>query len=322
MKLTRGQDPANRSSAEGAEREPVGNSSGSAWRDLHGLRAGLEGLRDLMDRLLGPDGCPWDRAQTLDTLRPFLVEETYEVLDAMGDAPAHRDELGDLLFQIVFQSALREREGAFDLDDVVTCIREKLVRRHPHVFGDAPGEAPSEVRTPEDVERQWAEIKARERGGKQPHDDPFARIPRGLPALSRAAKLQQAAARLGFDWPDIDGAIAKMFEEWRELSSAREAGDPAEIRDELGDLLFVLVRIAQKLGVAPDDALARANVKFERRFGEVLRRCRDAGMDPATAGLAELDALWTAVKTAEPATAPPVATTTADAPAATTKPGA
>jgi MazG family protein len=284
MKLSRGQGEANRTGAN-----PV--SAG----DAAGLRPGLDGLRDLMARLLADEGgCAWDRAQTLDTLRPFLLEETHEVLESMDDPGEHCGELGDLLFQIVFQAALREKDGSFDLDDVIDGITEKLVRRHPHIFGDASGETLDAAA----VERQWAEIKARERQG-QP-DDPLARIPRGLPAIARAAKIQRAAADLGFDWPDLEGAMAKVREECDELDAARQHGQPAAIREELGDLLFVMVRVAQKVGVDADDALRRANAKFERRFGEVLRRCRAAGIDPKTAGLPVLDALWTAAKADEP----------------------
>ena len=250
-----------------------------------GLRDGLPGLRDLMDRLLDPErGCPWDQVQTLDTLRPYLLEEAHEVLEAMPDPQAHRGELGDLLFQIVFQAALREREGAFDLDGVVEAIRTKMIRRHPHVFGERTDEA----LTPGDVERQWAAIKAAERGGDGPAD-PLAGVPRGLPALQRAWRLQDKAAQVGFDWPDVGGAVDKAREEWEELEQARAKGELEEIREELGDLLFVLVRVASKLGVEPEDALRRANAKFERRFGFVMERCHAEGIAPERAGLAVLD---------------------------------
>jgi MazG family protein len=269
-----------------------------------GLRDGLPGLRDLMDRLLDPvRGCPWDQVQTLDTLRPYLLEEAHEVLEAMDDPRAHRGELGDLLFQVVFQAALREREGAFDLDGVIEAIRSKMIRRHPHVFGpgqaagDAPAAASSEL-TAADVERQWAAIKQAERGGDGP-PDPLAGVPQGLPALQRAWRLQDKAAQVGFDWPDVEGALAKVREEWEELENARAAGMPEAIREELGDLLFVLVRVASKLGVEPEDALRRANAKFERRFGHVMARCHEQGIDPAGAGLATLDGFWEQAKARE-----------------------
>lgn len=298
MKLSRGQGQANRDGAGGAapewrlEREAERRTAAE-----HGLAPGIAGLRMLMDRLLAEDGCPWDRAQTLDTLRRYLVEETYEVLEAMDDPDpdAHRGELGDLLFQIVFQSALRERQGAFDLDDVAAGIVAKLVRRHPHVFGPRSGEAP----TAEDVERQWSELKARERGAVDTPRTGLRRIPRGLPPLTRAARLQAAASQLGFDWPDVGGAIDKLAEECRELAEAAAQADRDAAHEELGDVLFVAVRIAQKLGVDPDEALRRANAKFQRRFEAVLDGCEREGIDPRAAGLAVLDRFWEAAKSAE-----------------------
>lgn len=273
-----------------------------------GLRDGLPGLRDLMDRLLDPEhGCPWDLAQTLDSLRPYVLEEAHEVLEAMDDPRAHRGELGDLLFQVVFQAALREREGAFDLDGVVEAIRSKMIRRHPHVFGAAvadPTAGPvadptaGPVRTAADVERQWAAIKQAERGAAGP-PEPLAGVPRGLPALQRAWRLQDKAAQVGFDWPNVEGAVAKAREEWGELEHARAEGTLADVREELGDLLFVLVRVAGKLGIEPEDALRRANAKFERRFGHVMARCHALGLDPAGAGLATLDGFWDEAKAQE-----------------------
>jgi MazG family protein len=276
MKLTRGHGDANRT--EDVELPP-----------------GLEGLRALMDRLLSDEGCPWDRAQTLDTLRPFLLEETCEVLDAMNDPVAHREELGDLLFQIVFQAALREREGAFDLDGVIGSITDKLVRRHPHVFGPKTGEAP----TLHDVERIWAAAKARERQDDPTAPDPeraLGRIPRALPPLPRAAALQARAAELGFDWPDVTGALDKLHEELAELDEARRSGSADDVREELGDLMFVMVRVASKLGVDPDAALRDANAKFERRFTAVLGKCAAAGQDPERVGLDALEAWWQEAK--------------------------
>lgn len=274
-------------------------------KDEHGLRPGLPGLRDLMDRLLAEDGCPWDRRQTLDTLRPYLLEEAHEVLEAMDDPVAHRGELGDLLFQIVFQSALREREGAFDLDGVIAAIRDKMIRRHPHVF--APPGQQTTASDPAEVARQWEAIKRQERAAarreagedREPVDDPFAGIPKAVPALVRAWRLQDKAAALGFDWPEVQGALDKFEEEWAELQEARAQGDPEAMREELGDLLFVLCRIASKLQLDPEDALRRANAKFERRFAHVLRRCREGGIDPTEAGLSRLDAWWNEAKASE-----------------------
>jgi MazG family protein len=263
-----------------------------------GLRDGLDGLRDLMDRLLAPDGCPWDREQTLDSLRPYLIEEAYEVLDAMDEPEAHRRELGDLLLQIVFQAAIREREGAFDLEGVIAAIRDKMIRRHPHVFGPRDGA----VLDADAVSRQWAQIKQAERDEHGGGDDkagpaqPLAGIPRALPALQRAWRLQDKAASVGFDWPSIDGASAKIREEWEELDRAREDGDPEHVREEFGDLLFVLVRYGQKLGITAEDALRSTCAKFEARFAHVMTRCHERGIDPSSAGLAVLDGFWDEAK--------------------------
>lgn len=243
-----------------------------------------------MDRLLGEDGCPWDRAQTLDTLRPYLIEEAYEVLESMDDAEAHRRELGDLLFQIVFQAALREREGAFDLEGVIEAIRSKMIRRHPHVFGERRG-----VESAAEVERQWAELKAAERSSAGPAD-PLAGVPRALPALQRAWRLQDKAAQVGFDWPDLEGPRQKALEEWDELEEARESGDREKITEELGDLLFVLVRYGQKMGIAAEDALRATNAKFEARFAHMMRRAHEHGISPQEAGLERLDGWWNEAK--------------------------
>lgn len=256
-----------------------------------GLRDSLAGLRDLMDRLLAPDGCPWDREQTLQSLRPYLLEEAHEVLEALDDPQRHRKELGDLLFQIVFHAALREREGAFDLEDVIAAIRDKMIERHPHVFGPEP-----ESLSSDEVARRW---EARKRAQASEHDPGSLGVPASLPTLLRAFRLQDKAAALGFDWPDVGGAVAKLEEELAELAQARSRADKAAMHDELGDVLFVLVRLATKLGLDADAALAHANAKFERRFGHVLRVLAERGEDPQAVGLAGLDALWDDAKRAE-----------------------
>ena len=262
-----------------------------------GLRDGIEGLRDLMDRLLAEDGCPWDREQTLDTLRPYLIEEAYEVLEAMDEPESHRRELGDLLLQIVFQSAIREREGAFDLEGVIAAIRDKMIRRHPHVFARGEAQAPADA---DAVVKQWAQIKQAERDEAGEHApgplQPLAGVPRALPALQRAWRLQDKAASVGFDWPSIDGASAKIREEWEELDQARESGDRDHVAEEFGDLLFVLVRYGQKLGIAAEDALRATCAKFEARFGFVMERCHAEGIDPTSAGLPVLDGFWDEAK--------------------------
>ncbi len=272
----------------------------------HGLRDGLDGLRDLMNRLLDDErGCPWDREQTLESLRPYLLEETHEVLDALdrGGPDEHRHELGDLLFQIVFQVALQERAGNFDLDGVIEGIRSKLIRRHPHVF--APETLPDGRRpTLAEVNAQWKAIKARERArrparaDRRAAPDPLAGIPRSLPALQRAARLQERAATVGFDWPDLAGPRAKIDEELRELDEAIEAGELHRVREELGDLLFVLVRFASKLEVDAERAVHGTCKKFETRFAHVMRRCHERGLDPARdrVALELLDQFWDEAK--------------------------
>ena len=254
----------------------------------------LAELCAIMERLLAPDGCPWDREQTLDSLRPYLVEETYEVLEAMerDDVPEHREELGDLLLQIVFQSALRDRQSAFDIDDVVAGICGKLIRRHPHVF------ASSEARTADEVHVQWDRIKAeekREKGGDRPAGA-LDGVPRALPALSRAQQLGARAARVGFDWPDMQGVWDKLGEETAELEEAAAGGDPAQIEAELGDLLFAAVNLARKLDVDAESALRAANRRFEHRFGHVESQLTARGSSPSEASLEEMDELWNQAK--------------------------
>ncbi len=270
---------------------------------VHGLRDGLDGMRDLMDRLLGPGGCPWDRTQTLESLRPYVIEEAHEVLEAIddGDPEEHRRELGELLFPIIFHSALREREGQFDLDGVIEAIRSKMIRRHPHVFG--PGGAAPQI-TADEVEAKWAQLKQAERAARGAGErdgvaDPLAGVPKALSALQRSWRLQNKAAGVGFDWPDVDGPLRKSREEWAELEQAIADGDQAAIAEELGDLLFVLVRLGTKLGIEAESALRATNQKFERRFGHVMRRCHEQGIDPTTAGLAVLDAFWDEAKAIE-----------------------
>ncbi len=273
-------------------------------RDLlgrHGLAEGFEGLKQVMDRLLGEPGCPWDKVQTLATLGPYLLEEAYEVIDAMDDPEAHCGELGDVLFQIVFQAAIREREGRFDLNHVIESVLAKMIRRHPHVFppeGDAPNERPKDA---EEVAVRWEQIKARERPASAENSlpNPVASIPVNLPALQRAWRMQDKAASIGFDWPDVEGTIAKLREEWSELEAAHKSGSHEHVREELGDVLFVLVRVAQKLGIEPEDALRRANTKFERRFSHMMRRCHERGLDPARVGLDALERLWEEAKANE-----------------------
>lgn len=255
--------------------------------------ASLSRLVEIMDRLLAPDGCPWDREQTLATLRPFLVEETYEVLDALerGDVAGHREELGDLLMQIVFHAAIRRAEGAFAIDDVVGEICDKLVRRHPHVFGDAQVEGSKAVLA------QWEEIKAQEKAKKS--ERTLAGVIAALPALARAQKLGSKAGRVGFDWGGWEGSLDKVVEETREIREVAAAGpDPAAAHHEIGDLLFAVVNLARKLDVDAESALHDASLRFTRRFEFIEDRLAEGGRKPADSNLEEMDALWNAAKAA------------------------
>jgi len=247
-----------------------------------------------MARLLAPGGCPWDREQTLETLKPYLIEEAYEVLEAIdaADPREHCEELGDLLFQIVFQSALAAQAGRFTIDDVVTTICEKLVRRHPHVF------AGLEVAGTDEVLKNWETIKAAERAEKGRAERVLAGVPVALPALSRAHRMTEKAARVGFDWPDVDGARQKVAEELGELDRARAAGDAASVASELGDVLFAVTNLARKLKIDPEQALRTATRRFESRFEHMEDRWRASGRSPNELGLAELDRLWEEAKRA------------------------
>ena len=255
----------------------------------------LPRLVDVMERLLGPDGCPWDREQTLETLRPFLVEETYEVLDALArhDVAGHCEELGDLMMQIVFQAALRQREGAFDIDAVCDSISDKLIHRHPHVFGTQTG-----VETSAQVLAQWEQIKAAEKAAKGTRTDRVLSGVKPGPALARAQKLGTKAGKVGFDWPGWQGSFGKIDEEVGEVRVAIESGDQVEIHHELGDLLFAVVNVARKVGVDAEQAMIDATLRFQRRFEFVEDRLTEAGKTPQTSNLDEMDALWNDAKKA------------------------
>jgi MazG family protein len=249
-------------------------------------------LVEIMRRLLEPEGCPWDREQTLATLRPYLLEETYELLEAMDDPdPAHhREELGDLLFQVVFQAAIRQGQGTFDIDDVARGIVDKLVRRHPHVFADQKVSGSAEVLA------NWAEIKKQEKGRRRTLEG----VPVALPALARAQKLTERAAAVGFDWPDVAGARAKVTEELAELDEAVEEGQGHDrMAAELGDLLFATLNLARKLGVDAESALRGTTARFEARFAAVEDGLAARGIEPRQSTLEEMDALWNEAKRRE-----------------------
>ena len=248
-----------------------------------------------MVRLRDPErGCPWDRVQTFRTIAPYTIEEAYEVVDAIEreSLPELRDELGDLLFQVVFHAQLAREAGAFGFEDVVGAIAGKMIRRHPHVFGDA-GE-----RDAADQSRQWEEMKAAERAERSGGGSLLDDVPVTLPALTRAAKLQRRAARCGFDWPDAGEVLDKVEEELEELRNAVRRGEQSEIDDELGDLLFTVVNLARHVGADPENCARAANRKFERRFRELERRA-GAASDGAPVAAAELEAIWSAIKAQE-----------------------
>ena len=252
----------------------------------------------ISDRLRAPDGCPWDREQTHQSLRNHLLEEAYEVYDALeaGATPELAGELGDLLLQVVLHAQLAAEEGVFDMTDVWTAIATKIVRRHPHVFGE------SEARTASDVNRQWERIKQGERAAAADRDGDDAPksaldgISRSLPALAASQEMQERAANLGYDWPSIDGVLDKVSEEVRELA---EAEDQAHRAEELGDLLFVLVNVGRKTGLEVEAALRSANDKFRRRFRHVERSAAARGVALRDCSFEELDALWDAAKAFE-----------------------
>ena len=239
-----------------------------------------------MARLRAPGGCPWDREQNFDTIKPYLLEETYEVMDAIDtrDWPALAEELGDLLLQPVFFAQMASEEGSFDIADSLNAINSKLVRRHPHVFGNVNAE------TADDVKRNWDEIKKTEKPQPQ---GLLAGVPRALPALVEAQQIASRAAGAGFDWENIDQVFDKLQEEMKELNAATSAD---EKEDELGDMLFVIVNIARFLKVDPEQALRRTNAKFRRRFEFVERGLAANGKTPKDATIDEMETLWQAAK--------------------------
>jgi tetrapyrrole methylase family protein/MazG family protein len=245
----------------------------------------------ISDRLRQPDGCPWDREQTHQSLRSHLLEEAYEVYDALqaGATPALADELGDLLLQVVLHAQLAAEEGVFDLGDVEAALAAKIVRRHPHVFGDA------EARTASDVNRQWERIKAAERedAGAAKTRGALDGISGSLPALAASQEMQERAANLGYDWPSIDGVLEKVVEEAGELTRAE---DGAERTEEVGDLLMVLVNLARKSGVDAEAALRTANAKFRARFGIVERLAAERGVALRDLSFEQLDGMWDEAK--------------------------
>ncbi len=263
----------------------------------------LARLLAIMTRLRDPAaGCPWDQVQDFASIAPYTIEEAYEVADAIRRGPdraALLDELGDLLFQVVYHAEMAREAGWFGFAEVAEAISAKMIRRHPHVFGEAA------ARDEAAQVAAWEVQKAAERAARA-ETGTLAGVPVGLPALTRAAKLTRRAARVGFDWPDAGAVLDKLEEEAAELRAELGPGaDPARLADEVGDLFFVLANLARKLDLDPEACLAGANAKFERRFGAVERRLAASGLAPGDAGLAAMEAAWQAVKAEEPGREPP-----------------
>lgn len=256
----------------------------------------LARLVEVVARLRAPDGCPWDREQTHETLTPYVVEEAHEVVEAIqsGDPDKIRDELGDLLLQVVLHAQIAAEAGHFDIGSVCDELSAKLVRRHPHVFGDA-----ERADTAADVVDRWEQYKAAEKRARGDRSGILDGVPRSLPGLLKAQRLTEKAGSVGFDWPDVGGVVAKLREELEEFAEAVEAGEPAAMRGELGDVLFVVANAARKLGLDAEAELQAANAKFMRRFGHVERRLRADGRSPDDAGLEEMERLWDEAKRGE-----------------------
>lgn len=257
---------------------------------------GVPRLIEIMARLRDRQhGCPWDIEQDFASIAPYTIEEAYEVADAIarGDLTDLEGELGDLLFQVVYHARMAEEAGAFGFGDVVRAISDKMVRRHPHVFGDESRDKSAAQQTVD-----WERIKAAERDALAPVSA-LDGVAAGLPALTRAVKLQNRAARVGFDWPDAGAVLAKIAEETAELVEARDAGDAGRVAEEYGDLLFVIANLARHLDVDPEAALRAANAKFTRRFHAIEAALAADGRRPVDSDLAEMDALWDAAKLAE-----------------------
>jgi ATP diphosphatase len=257
-------------------------------------------LIEIMAALRTPgSGCPWDLEQNFRTIAPYTLEEAYEVADAIvrDDLDGLKDELGDLLLQVVFHARMAQEQGAFDFQDVVETITTKLIRRHPHVFADADG------KTAKAVEGLWESIKAEEKAerGEATDSGALAGVPIGLPALTRALKLQAKAGRVGFDWNDPRAVLAKIREEADEIEAELDRGDKSAMAAEVGDLLFAVVNLARHLDADPESVLRGTNLKFERRFAAIEQALAARGKTPSDATLAEMDALWNEAKAAEKA---------------------
>ena len=252
----------------------------------------VQEIVDIMAKLRAPDGCPWDQKQDHVSLKPFLIEESCEVLDAIDDNNMEelKEELGDVLMNIVFHAQLAKEKNIFNFQDVAQSISEKMIRRHPHVFDESCD------LTADEVETQWQKIKAEE---KSHRESILEGIPRSMPALARSQKLQKRAAKVGFDWPDSTGVLAKVREEFDELEEAVSSGNSKDIEEEFGDLLFSMVNLARHLNINADHSLNSSNNKFIRRFTSVEKSCKDQQKNIEEMSLEELDQIWDQVKAKE-----------------------
>lgn len=252
----------------------------------------INDLLEIMRSLRAPGGCPWDAEQTHESIRKNLIEETYEVVEAIDkkDSGMLLEELGDLLMQVVFHAQMEDEKGVFNFDDVADGVCKKLIERHPHVFGEV------EVSGVDDVLDNWDAIKRRKKGQKK-GSEPMLSVPRELPALMRAAKIQQKASAVGFDWPDVSGAYDKIIEETQELRKAVESGVQDDVIEELGDLLFSVVNVSRFLKCDAEEALTAASDKFINRFIRVEQLAKENGVDMEKASLEKLDKLWDIAKT-------------------------
>ena len=258
-------------------------------------KRGIDRLLDVVGKLRGEGGCPWDREQTLDTLKQYLIEETYEVIDAIdsGVVDRHKEELGDVLLQVVLQSQIRSEKGEFAFEDVAHRIADKLIHRHPHVFGEVKVSGSDEVLT------NWEIIKSKEKGKGTGAVSVLEGVPRHLPALQRAQRIQSRAARVGFDWSRLDDVVGKVDEELAETKEAISGGDNEKVTEEIGDLLFAVVNLCRFREIVAEQALERTIAKFTRRFKEVERRIREQGKDLKDCTLEEMDSHWDAIKREE-----------------------
>ena len=256
------------------------------------IKKELEELIGLIQKLRAPDGCPWDRKQKPEDIGKYILEETYEVIDALENKNAKniKEELGDLLFQILFLAEMSAESNQFSLADIMAEVKEKMIRRHPHIFGDI------KVNSVQEVKQNWLQIKNKERVNSKHEHDLFASVPRSLPALKRAQKITAIAANYGFDWPSYQGVLKKLNEELQEFEVAIKDGDHGKIKEEIGDIIFTLVNLSRFVQIDAEDALSQTTGKFLKRFSYINDKLATRGIPLEKATLAEMDKLWNEAK--------------------------